>query len=94
VVTSTETPGGVTPSPTQTESAPSTATLTASPTLAQATASASPSPSVGQGSAQAGSSSQAIIVDRHSVELFEQIPDEYLAAARELRMVYADRSVG
>jgi hypothetical protein len=94
VVAPTETPGGVTPSPTQTESAPSTATLTASPTLAQATASASPSPSVGQGSAQAGSSSQAIIVDRHSVELFEQIPDEYLAAARELRMVYADRSVG
>jgi hypothetical protein len=93
-VTSTETPGGVTPSPTQTESATSTATLVASPTLAQATPNASPSPSVGQGSAQAGSSSQAIIVDRHSVELFEHIPDEYLAAARELRMVFADRSVG
>ena len=28
------------------------------------------------------------------MELFEQIPEDYLAAARELRMVYADRSVG
>jgi hypothetical protein len=35
-----------------------------------------------------------ILVDRHSVDLFEQIPNEYLAAARNLRMLYADRSVG
>jgi len=35
-----------------------------------------------------------IIVDHNSVALFEHIPDEYLAAARALRMVYADRSVG
>jgi hypothetical protein len=34
------------------------------------------------------------VVDHRSVELFEQIPDEYLQAARELRMVFADRSVG
>jgi hypothetical protein len=89
-----ESPAAARPSATETESAISTATLAASPTLAQATPSASPSPSVGQGNAPSGSSSRAIIVDRHSVELFEQIPDEYLAAARELRMVYADRSVG
>lgn len=36
----------------------------------------------------------AIIVDHTSVALFEQIPDEYLAAAGDLRMVYGDRSVG
>jgi hypothetical protein len=35
-----------------------------------------------------------ILVNRHSVELFEQIPDEYLTAARNLRMLFANRSVG
>jgi hypothetical protein len=35
-----------------------------------------------------------IYVDHRSVELFEQIPDQYLAGARDLRMVFADRSVG
>ena len=33
-------------------------------------------------------------MDHTSVELFEEIPEEYLAAARELRMVFVDRSVG
>ncbi len=36
----------------------------------------------------------AIIVDHTSVDLFEQIPEQYLAAARDLRVLYADRSVG
>jgi hypothetical protein len=35
-----------------------------------------------------------IYVDHRSVELFEQIPDEYLAGARNLRLLFADRSVG
>ena len=35
-----------------------------------------------------------IVVDHRSVALFEQIPEEYLVAARDLRMVYSDRSVG
>jgi hypothetical protein len=36
----------------------------------------------------------AIVVDRHAVVLFEHIPLEYLEAARNLKMMYADRSVG
>jgi hypothetical protein len=36
----------------------------------------------------------AIVVDRHAVALFEHIPLEYLEAARNLKMMYADRSVG
>jgi hypothetical protein len=38
--------------------------------------------------------SRTIIVDHTSVELFEKIPDEYLEAAREIKMLFADRSVG
>jgi hypothetical protein len=33
-------------------------------------------------------------VDHTSVDLFEQIPDEYLEAARNTKMMYSDRSVG
>ncbi|OUC05247.1 hypothetical protein RY27_28440 [Litorilinea aerophila] len=35
-----------------------------------------------------------IVVDHRSVAEFELIPEEYLAAARNLRMVFSDRSVG
>lgn len=35
-----------------------------------------------------------IVVDHTSVELFEEIPTEYLVAASQLRMHYFDRSVG
>jgi len=38
--------------------------------------------------------SAQIVVDHTSVELFEQIPDEYLEAARNLKMMFSDRSVG
>lgn len=41
----------------------------------------------------AGSTS-AIVVDHTSIALFEQIPASYLAAARNLKMVFSDRSVG
>ena len=35
-----------------------------------------------------------IVVDHASVALFDQIPSEYLQAARELPMMFSDRSVG
>jgi hypothetical protein len=38
--------------------------------------------------------SGAIIVNRHSVSLFNQIPDLYLSRARNIRMMWGDRSVG
>jgi hypothetical protein len=62
-----------------------------SPTL---TVAAPPTSTAEALSAAESNPSTAIIVDHRSVELFEEIPDEYLAAARELRMVFADRSVG
>jgi hypothetical protein len=40
------------------------------------------------------SGEEPIIVDHTSVALFDQIPEEYLAAARDLRMMYVDASVG
>ena len=35
-----------------------------------------------------------LVVDHHSVALFDQIPPESLAAARNLRVLFSDRSVG
>jgi hypothetical protein len=35
-----------------------------------------------------------IYVDHRSIELFERIPDTYLVGARNLKMLFADRSVG
>jgi hypothetical protein len=81
-------------------------TMPAEPTIAPATAtgvaptvppaSATPGVEATQASAATGPAAAAghILVDHHSVALFEQIPPEYLAAARELRMMFADRSVG
>jgi hypothetical protein len=39
-------------------------------------------------------SKAAIVIDHRAVELFEQIPDEYLEAARNTSMLFSDRSVG
>jgi hypothetical protein len=36
----------------------------------------------------------AIIVDHRHVDLFDQIPEQYLQAARNLPMLFSDRSVG
>jgi hypothetical protein len=36
----------------------------------------------------------AIVVDHTSLALFDQIPDQYLTAARSLPMMFSDRSVG
>jgi hypothetical protein len=48
------------------------------------------------GSAGAGGSwgGAGFVVDHTSIALFEQIPDEYVAAARNTKMMFSDRSVG
>jgi hypothetical protein len=38
--------------------------------------------------------SNAIVIDHNSIALFDQIPSNYLTAARNLRQMYSDRSVG
>lgn len=43
---------------------------------------------------QASALTRPIIVDHNSVALFEQIPPEYLEAAKNTRMMFSDRSVG
>ena len=40
------------------------------------------------------SKTQAIIIDHTSIALFDHIPEEYLTAARELNLLFSDRSVG
>jgi len=39
-------------------------------------------------------SGEAIIIDHTSVALFDQIPEQYLAGARDLMYMFSDRSVG
>jgi hypothetical protein len=34
------------------------------------------------------------VIDHHSIDLFEQIPESYVTAARETDMLFSDRSVG
>jgi hypothetical protein len=43
---------------------------------------------------RAETQAQAIIVNHTSVALFDQIPEQYLTAAANLRMMFVDRSVG
>lgn len=38
--------------------------------------------------------SSPFIINHNSVELFERIPERYLTAARNIRMLFSDRSVG
>ncbi|NLF66996.1 MAG: hypothetical protein GX579_20605 [Chloroflexi bacterium] len=83
--TGTATTAPPTPSPTGT----SEATPTAEPTSIPATATPAPTPVPDQQLPQ-----EAIVVDHNSVELFDQLPDEYIGAAAALRMLYIDRSVG
>jgi hypothetical protein len=70
------------------------ATPTSPPEELQTSTATQTSPSTVNLPSIINSGEESIIVDHSSVALFEQIPDEYLAAARALRMVYADRSVG
>ncbi len=86
-VTATGTATAEPPAPAPTET--SAATPTAEPTNVPATATQTPAPVAGQQLPE-----EAIVVDHTSVELFDQIPDEYVAAAAALRMLYIDRSVG
>ncbi len=74
-------PTATSPAPTATNPAP-TATNPA-PTATHPAPTAPPSPS-GNG----------ILVDHNSLALFEQIPQQYLAAARDLKVLMSDRSVG
>lgn len=71
----------VTTTPSNTPAATTTASPTASPT-AGATPTATQLPG------------DAIVVNHHSIDLFEEIPETYLVAAANLRMLYIDRSVG
>lgn len=50
--------------------------------------------STGSGGDSGGWTGNGIYVDHQSVALFEQIPDNYLQAARETTMLFSDRSVG
>lgn len=40
------------------------------------------------------SGAQGFVIDHRSVDLFDHIPDSFLEAARNTRMMYSDRSVG
>ena len=48
----------------------------------------------GRPRALAPAQSRPIIVDHTAIALFDRIPDRYIRAARELRMIYFDKSVG
>lgn len=81
-VTETMTPTETT-IPTETATVTPTVTITPTETIPPTpTETATPQPVSG------------FIVDRTSVELFEQIPLEYLNAARNIDMMWSDRSVG
>lgn len=73
---------GARPSPTASSPNP---TLRPQPTATQIPAPTTTPPPLPEG---------MILVNRHSVELFEQIPDQYLVAAVNLTMLFANRSVG
>lgn len=55
---------------------------------------ATPSPTVTVEPTPTPGGPRRVVVDKTSIELFEQIPDEYLTAARNLRVMFSDRSVG
>ncbi len=84
-----------TPNPTMTLPPGQTGTPPPDPT---ATQTPGPSPSATQPgptpSATVMPPTNAIIIDHNSVALFEHIPEQYLEAARGIRMVFMDRSVG
>lgn len=81
----------VIPSPSLTHTVTQTplpqSTVTMAPTQ---TVAASPSP----GATLVLPSEPAILIDHRAVELFEQIPEEYIEAARDTPMLFSDRSVG
>src|SRR5690606_11229312 len=56
--------------------------------------SATPQPQPTGGPTGTRPPASSIVVDHTSVALFEQIPEQYLSAAANLRMLFIDRSVG
>jgi hypothetical protein len=84
--------------PTQTsQPASSTPTARQTPTIMNQSPTPSAIPTIipaSPTSSELSHPSQAIIIDHTSIDLFDQIPEEYLIKARELRMMYADASVG
>lgn len=88
-VAASPTHSALTKSPTRTPLPPTStsAPTTAAPTLPASLQATSPASSTATGQ-------PPILVDHTSVELFDQIPEEFLQAARALRMMYADASVG
>ena len=77
----------ITPTP-RPSSTPGGPTVTPSPTPG------GPTPTPGGPTPTLPPVGNAIIVDHTSLALFDQIPAQYLEAARNLRMVFSDRSVG
>lgn len=78
--------------PSATAMAPASATATAIPEPTASNTPSAPTPTAVPDSPS--STTGAIVVDHTSVDDFERIPDEYLQAAADLRMVYIDASVG
>lgn len=86
------TPTAATPTATSTIAASNTPAPTATETAPPATATGTtPQSTPPAAVAQPGA---AIIVDHTSIELFDQIPDEYIAAASQLRYLVRHASVG
>lgn len=58
------------------------------------TETATPEPTVTPGPTATLAPSSGIVVDHASIELFDRIPQEFLQAAKDLPMMFSDRSVG
>ena len=94
----------VTAQPTTTSSTPPTISPTALPTsettlqpTAQPTSQPTTQPTVQptlRPTRQPNSPDRDIIINQNSVALYDQIPDQYLRAAEQLRILFMDRSVG
>jgi hypothetical protein len=90
-----------TPSPTLYDGEDPTVTPSLTPTASPTSATPSSTPTPSQTPAPTATPTETtqppeglIWVDRHAVGLFESIPPEYLEAARNIRMLFSDRSVG
>ena len=97
ITTQIVTEGPIRTTPTIASPIPGTPTVTSQPTTPPPTSTETSLPALSPTATTfeaVGSNSQAVIIDHTSVALFEKIPERYLTAARNLRMMYSDRSVG
>jgi hypothetical protein len=90
-----------TPSTTSDDGEDPTATLSLTLTVSPTSATPSRTPTPSQTLAPTATPTEIteppeglIWIDRHAVALFESIPSEYIEAARNIRMLFSDRSVG